>query len=116
MTTGSTASNRMALPIHHKTMALSSARCLIGAEETAAPPPRRRPRGPQAREDGARRAGGGRAGDPLTAPGAVDPVGEVDREIPHEHGAAVGDHAPPVLCRGAGELQVLGDADLGAAA
>src|SRR5215472_13703440 len=98
MTTGSTASNRMALPIHHKTMALSSARWLIGDEETAEHPAQCHHRGPHAQREAARRAGGGRAGDHLTAPGAVDPVGEVDREIPHEHGADVGDHAPPVLC------------------
>src|SRR5213080_2149230 len=85
MTTGSTTINRTALPIHHKTMALlSSARCLVGDEETAEHPAQCHHRGPHAQREPARRAGRGLAGDRLPAFGAVDPVGEVDREVPHE--------------------------------
>ena len=63
------------------------------------------------------RGGGGRLLlGRLAALGAVDPVLHVGGEVAHEHGGDVGDHAPAVLRGGAGELQVLGDADLGAAA
>src|SRR6201999_3792046 len=46
---------------------------------------------------------------------ALDPVLHVGGEVTHHDGRDVRDHAPAVLRRRAGQLQVLGDGDLGAA-
>src|ERR1700756_582179 len=123
MTTGSTTTSRTALPIHHKTMAILlmslaglRRRGLIWQKESAKDPGQSHPRRAQAEGEAARRrrTGSGDLLSGLTPLNPADPVLHVDREVVHQHGANVGDHAPAVLCGSAGELQVLRHVHAGA--
>src|SRR5215467_1281810 len=106
MTTGSTTTSRITLPIHHKTMACSprlglvqfwalagpalSARAgLIGQEEAAEDSLECEHRGPQPEREAAGRGrrGGLRWG--FAALGCVDPGRHVGREVAHEHGGDI---------------------------
>src|SRR5580700_11612962 len=119
MTTGRITTSRIALPIHHHTMASSSARVLVRDEETPEYPGQRHPGGAQAECEAARGPGGRGGGELLgrlapLEPG--DPVLHVRGEVLHEDRGDVGDHAPAVLSGCARELEVLGHLDLRAPA
>src|SRR5215475_12512265 len=118
MTTGSMTTSRTALLIHHQTMArLPSGRVgPVRQEEAGEDPLERHHRGPHPQREPARGRGGSRLRRGFAALGGVDPGRHVGREVTHEHRGDVGDHAPAVLGGRPGELQVLGDADLGTAA
>src|SRR5262249_9183571 len=111
ITTGSTTTSKMTLPIHHKTMlrpSLSSGRRLVRHEDPAEDPGQRHHRRAEADGQAAGRGGGRDLLRRLAALDPFDPVLHVRGEVAHEHGRDVGDHAPAVLRGGPGELQVLG--------
>src|SRR5215469_12358162 len=117
MTTGSTTTSKITAPIHHRTMAFSLACGVVGDEEPAEDPGQGHPGGSQRDREAARR--GGRRGGLLQRLAPVDPLDpvlEVGREVAHQHGGNVGDHAAAVLGGGASELEVLGDVDPGTSA
>src|SRR5215467_8922462 len=108
MTTGSTTTSRITLPIHHKTMACSprlglvwfwalagpalSARAgLVGQEEAAEDPLEREHRGPQPEREPSRRGRRGGLPGGFAALGGVDPGRHVGREVAHQHGGDIGD-------------------------
>src|ERR1700689_798082 len=100
-------------------LSLLARRWLIGEEEPAEDAHQRHPGGPQGDAEAADRAALAGRGDllgRLAAFDPFDPVLHVEREVAHEDGGDVGDHAPAVLRRRPGQLEVLTDRDLGAAA
>src|SRR4051794_17856877 len=112
--TGTTTSNRIALPIHQSTMATSSSAGVgvVGKEEAAEHPTQGHAHRTHTDRKAACRS---RTLDLIgrQAPlDGTDPDLHVRCEVPHEHGGDVGDHPSAVLGRSTRELEVLNDVDL----
>src|ERR1700755_687659 len=76
MTTGSTTTSKITLPIHHKTMTGLLARGLVWKEEAPEDPAQRHQRGPHAQGEAPGRGAGGR-GDLLGGLTPFDPLDPV---------------------------------------